>query len=36
VEQPTSFELVLNEKTAAALALTLPPAFLLRVDEILK
>ena len=36
VEQPTRFELVVNEKTAAALALTLPPAFLLRADEILK
>jgi putative tryptophan/tyrosine transport system substrate-binding protein len=36
VEQPTSFELVVNEKTATALALTLPPAFLLRADEILK
>jgi putative ABC transport system substrate-binding protein len=36
VEQPTSFELVVNEKTAAALALTLPPAFLLRADDILK
>jgi len=36
VEQPTSFELVVNERTAAALALTLPPAFLLRADEILK
>jgi putative ABC transport system substrate-binding protein len=36
VEQPTSFELVVNAKTAAALTLTLPPAFLLRADEILK
>src|SRR6185295_7625303 len=36
VEQPTSFELVVNARTATALALTLPPAFLLRADEILK
>ena len=35
VEQPTKFELALNMKTAKALNLTVPPAFLLRVDRVL-
>ena len=36
VEQPTKFEFAINAKTAAALGLTLPQAFLATVDEILK
>jgi hypothetical protein len=36
VEQPTKFEFAMNAKTAAALGLTIPQAFLATVDEVLK
>jgi len=36
VQQPTKYEMIVNQRTAAALEITLPSSVLVRADEVIE